>query len=196
MVQAYVPHEGDLWDATRDAVESFLHDVEAETEPPELDASGRGFLLRLSRREPPASAIRLLGPSLATAETLGRRLGEMHGVLAAADPADPGLAPEAMSPFHVRSLYQSIRGRVHAARRRSRPGGLRCHPARRPPRTRSWPPCPTSRHSWRPCATCAWTPSASGSTATCTWGTSWTRAATSSSSTSRVTPGGPSASGA
>ncbi len=116
MVQAYVPHEGDLWGATRDAVESFLHDVEAETEPPELDASGRGFLLRLSRREPPASAIRLLGPSLTTAETLGRRLGEMHAVLAAADPADPGLAPEAMSPFNVRSLYQSIRGRVHTAR--------------------------------------------------------------------------------
>ena len=64
----------------------------------------------------PPAPIRLLGPSLTTAETLGRRLGEMHGVLAAADPTDPGLAPEAMSPFNVRSLYQSIRGRVHAAR--------------------------------------------------------------------------------
>ena len=61
MVQAYVPHEGDLWAATRDAVESFLHDVEAETAAPELDASGHGFLLGLSRREAPASAVRLAG---------------------------------------------------------------------------------------------------------------------------------------
>ena len=40
----------------------------------------------------------------------------MHRVLASADPAEPGLAPEAMTPFHVRSLYQSLRGRVGAAR--------------------------------------------------------------------------------
>ncbi len=116
MVQSYVPHEGDLWQATRDAVESFLHDVEAETEPPELGSRGRGFLLHLSQREAPASAVRLMGASLAIAETLGRRLGEMHRVLASADPSDPGLAAEPLSPFNVRSLYQSIRGRVNEAR--------------------------------------------------------------------------------
>ena len=116
MVQAYAPHEGDLWSATRDAVESFLHDIEAETAAPELDASGHGSLLGLSRREAPASAVRLAGASLAIAETLGARLGELHRVLASADPAEAGLAPEAMTPFHVRSMYQSLRGRLGAAR--------------------------------------------------------------------------------
>jgi maltose alpha-D-glucosyltransferase/alpha-amylase len=116
MVQGYVHHEGNLWEATREAVVAFLHDVEAETEAPEVDAGGRGFLLRLSQREAPATAVRLMGPSLVIAEILGRRVGEMHRLLAAADPIDPGMAPEALTPFNIRSLYQSIRGRVHAAR--------------------------------------------------------------------------------
>ncbi len=116
MVQGYVHHEGNLWEATREAVVAFLHDVEAETEAPDVDAGGRGFLLRLSQREAPAAAVRLMGPSLVVAEILGRRVGEMHRLLAAADPNDPGMAPEALTPFHIRSLYQSIRGRVHAAR--------------------------------------------------------------------------------
>ncbi len=116
MVQAYVPHEGDLWRATRDAVGSFLHDVEAESEVPELDTSGHGFLLRLSQQEPPPGAVRFLGASLAIAETLGRRLAEMHAALASADQAEPALAPERMTPFHVRSLYQSVRARVNGAR--------------------------------------------------------------------------------
>ncbi len=116
MVQGYVPHEGNLWEATREAVVAFLHDVEAETEAPDLDPGGRGFLLRLSQREAPAGAVRLMGASLAIAETLGRRVGEMHRLLALADPSDPGMAPEALTPFHVRALYQSIRGRVHTAR--------------------------------------------------------------------------------
>jgi trehalose synthase-fused probable maltokinase len=116
LVQAYVPHEGDLWEATRDAVEAFLHDSEAEAEAPEVDSSGRGFLLRLARSDPPAAATRLMGASMTIAETLGRRLGELHGVLASADAADRALAPEGMTPFHVRSLYQSVRGRVVAAR--------------------------------------------------------------------------------
>jgi trehalose synthase-fused probable maltokinase len=100
----------------RDAVEVFLHDSEAEASVPEPDSSGRGFLLRLARSEPPAAATRLLGSSMTIGETLGRRLGELHGVLASADAADRALAPEGMTPFHVRSLYQSVRGRVLAAR--------------------------------------------------------------------------------
>ena len=39
----------------------------------------------------------------------------MHTLLAAADAGDPDFAPEPMSPFHVRSLYQSVRRRVSHA---------------------------------------------------------------------------------
>jgi maltose alpha-D-glucosyltransferase/alpha-amylase len=57
----------------------------------------------------------LIGAPLRTAGILGRRVGEMHRVLAAADPADADFAPEPMSTFHVRSLYQSVRRRVNEA---------------------------------------------------------------------------------
>ena len=120
----------------------------------------------------------------------------MHAVLASADPADPALAPSAMTPFHVRSLYQSVRARVNAARE-----GLEARLPSLGPRERaaagaSLVALGASTPSWRRCGSCGRRASASASTATCTWGTSSTPATTSSSSTSRATPGGPSASGA
>ncbi|MFW6261776.1 MAG: hypothetical protein ACOC6J_09370, partial [Spirochaetota bacterium] len=38
-----------------------------------------------------------------------------HVSLAAADASDPHFAPEPMTPFHLRSLYQSVRQRVNTA---------------------------------------------------------------------------------
>jgi maltose alpha-D-glucosyltransferase/alpha-amylase len=115
MVQAYVPHEGNLWSSMRQAVEAFLHDAEAETEPPPIASDTDRVFLDRAAQEPPAVAQRLLGASMETARILGTRVGEMHTLLAAADPADPDFAPEPMSPFHLRSLYQSVRRRVNGA---------------------------------------------------------------------------------
>ena len=115
MVQAYVPHEGNLWEATREAVVAFLHDVEAEVARPIPESDGDRFFLNLSRREPPGHAQRRMGASLVMARTLGERVGEMHHVLASADPGDPAFGPETMTQFHVRSLHQSIRRRVSEA---------------------------------------------------------------------------------
>ena len=96
MIQAFVPNEGDLWDATRVAVESFLQDSAAE---PELPApgreSGRPSLLDLSRTPVPDVAHRLIGAYLETARLLGERIGQMHLTLAAADASDRDFAPEA-----------------------------------------------------------------------------------------------------
>jgi maltose alpha-D-glucosyltransferase/alpha-amylase len=116
MVQAFVPHEGNLWEAMRESVETFLHDVEASGETPGLEEdAGLSFLAR-SQREAPEQVQRLIGAPLATASLLGRRVGEMHGVLASAESGDRAFGPESLSPFAVRSLYQSIRGRVRGAR--------------------------------------------------------------------------------
>ncbi len=109
MIQAFVPNEGDLWNATRVAVESFLQDSAAEPELPTWAESGRPSLLDLSRTLAPDVAHRLIGPYLQTARLLGERIGQMHLTLAAADTSDADFAPEAMAPFHVRALYQSIR---------------------------------------------------------------------------------------
>ena len=115
MVQAYVPHEGNLWESMRDAVESFLHDAEAESQPPELAQDGDRFFLDLSRVEAPPRAHERIGAALETARVLGARVGQMHLLLAAAEANDRDFGPEPMSPFYVRSLYQSVRRRVNRA---------------------------------------------------------------------------------
>jgi maltose alpha-D-glucosyltransferase/alpha-amylase len=91
------------------AVESFLQDSAAEPEIPPSPPPSDTFLLDLSRQSPPEVAHRLFGAYLETARVLGERIGQMHQTLAAADASDPEFAPEAMAPFHVRALYQSIR---------------------------------------------------------------------------------------
>ena len=112
MIQAFVPNEGDLWQATRLAVESFLQDAVAEPELPRLGHESAGVLLDLSRTAPPDVAHRLIGAYLETARVLGGRIGEMHQVLASADASEPDFVPEPMAPFHARALYQSIRSSV------------------------------------------------------------------------------------
>jgi maltose alpha-D-glucosyltransferase/alpha-amylase len=109
MVQAYVAHEGNLWDVLRDAADAYLDAAEAEGAPPDLASDAGLSLLDLSRRDPPPEAHRLIGASLETARVLGDRIGRMHAVLAAADPTDAAMAPETLTPFIVRSLYQGIR---------------------------------------------------------------------------------------
>ncbi len=58
----------------------------------------------------------LVGSFVATAELLGRRTGELHRILAAPS-NDPAFAPEPMTPFHQRSLYQSVRASAGQAMR-------------------------------------------------------------------------------
>ena len=109
MVQAFVAHEGNLWDVMRDAADAYLDAAAAESMPPDLASDAGVPLLELSRREPPPEAHRLIGASMETARVLGERIGQMHAILAAADPSDRDLAPETLTPFLVRSLYQGIR---------------------------------------------------------------------------------------
>jgi trehalose synthase-fused probable maltokinase len=115
MVQAFVPNEGNLWQATREAVGSFLHDVAAEGAAPEPGVAGDLSFIELARREAPPDVRRLLGASMAMAATLGERVGEMHVALASGDPSDPAFGPEPLTQLHVRSMYQSIRRRVREA---------------------------------------------------------------------------------
>jgi maltose alpha-D-glucosyltransferase/alpha-amylase len=115
LVQAYVAHEGNLWESMREAVGAFLHDAEAQAEPPQLAVDAEQFFLQLSEQDLPARAQALIGAPLETARVLGERVGQMHVLLAGADPTDPAFASEPISPFHVRSLYQSVRRRVNNA---------------------------------------------------------------------------------
>ncbi len=110
VLQAHVPNEGDLWDVTLDAVDAFFEAALAEPDLPAVGPSTTAALLEASRAEPPPETHRLIGTYLDTASLLGRRLGELHTVLAAGDTA--AFRPEPMTPFHQRSLYQSVRATV------------------------------------------------------------------------------------
>ena len=93
-VQAFVPHEGDLWQAMQEAVRAFLQDVVSEGAGPAA-TDDEGDLVSLSRQDPPDVAHRLLGPSLAISRRLGQRVGEMHRLLASADASRSGLRSRA-----------------------------------------------------------------------------------------------------
>ena len=66
-------------------------------------------LLDLAERDLQTPAEELIGPFLGLVRLLGRRTAELHGALAA-DEADPVFAPEPLTPFAQRSIYQSMRG--------------------------------------------------------------------------------------
>jgi len=111
ILQAFVPNSGDLWDVSLDAVNRYLESALAEPEPPAVEPITPALLLERAPETPPDEVQQLLNASPDTAWLLGKRLGELHTVLA--DPDGPAaFAPEAMAPFHQRSLYQSIRASI------------------------------------------------------------------------------------
>jgi maltose alpha-D-glucosyltransferase/alpha-amylase len=123
MVQGYVPNEGDAWQYTVDAMCAYLERAAASQEPaPEAVFSTRA-LLDLAERDIPSVAYEVIGSYLADASLLGQRTAELHLALAS-DPEDPQFAPEPITPFYQRSLYQSMRnlaGRVFPPLRKALP---------------------------------------------------------------------------
>jgi maltose alpha-D-glucosyltransferase/alpha-amylase len=109
ILQGFIQNEGDAWEYTLDALDSYLEQARArqfeDEEPPvprPLD------LLAMAHSEPPPLAQELMGTYLESARLLGRRTGELHVALASR-PEDPAFAPEPFSTLYQRSLYQSMR---------------------------------------------------------------------------------------
>jgi maltose alpha-D-glucosyltransferase/alpha-amylase len=128
-LQAYVANEGDVWEVARAAVDAFLDAaLQSGAEAPATDTRVRA-LLAASSAPPPAGQDALIGPFLGLAELLGTRTGELHRALLGG--TDAAFAPEPFTPFHQRSLYQSIRGLTNAVTRTLRaqldqlPAGIR-----------------------------------------------------------------------
>jgi maltose alpha-D-glucosyltransferase/alpha-amylase len=109
ILQAFVPNHGDVFDVAQRAIEGYLETVIAlGTKPPRVRTSVSSLLARARRPSDDTPTAELVGSFLATASLLGRRTGELHRVLAGG--SDPAFAAERMTPFHQRSLYQSVRG--------------------------------------------------------------------------------------
>jgi maltose alpha-D-glucosyltransferase/alpha-amylase len=110
IVHEFVPNEGDAWQFTLDALSRFYEETVTErirpgARPPEAP---EGTLLERARRPVPEEIEELVGSYLHAAQLMGRRVAEMHAALAG-DGAEPGLAPEPLTPHYQRSVYQSQR---------------------------------------------------------------------------------------
>jgi maltose alpha-D-glucosyltransferase / alpha-amylase len=110
ILHQFVPNEGDAWQYTLDALSRFYEEVvtarihPTAAPPPPL----AGDLLSRAMEPVPEAMDELVGSYLGAAQLMGRRIAEMHAALAA-EPADPGLAPEPFTPHFQRSVYQSLR---------------------------------------------------------------------------------------
>jgi maltose alpha-D-glucosyltransferase/alpha-amylase len=100
LVQGFVPNEGDAWSYTLDEIELHLESLLAEPGGAPVPPPPGGI-----PEEPVPERFLLY---LEQARLLGQRTGELHCALAS-DPHDPAFAPEPVTPFTQRSLYQSQR---------------------------------------------------------------------------------------
>ncbi len=114
LLQEYVPHEGDAWTFTQDALERYFEDVlsrpAVQRRP---DGRGHQPLARLDA-ELPRLATETIGPYLEFARLLGQRTAELHVALASRSD-DPEMVPEPFTPMFRRSLYQTSRTRADRA---------------------------------------------------------------------------------
>lgn len=120
VLQQYIDNHGDAFDVARSAVEGYLDSaVGLGVDPPLVDRSVAAIIARSREAAEAGPHAELVGSFLATAELLGRRTGELHRVLARKTD-DPAFAPEPMTPFHQRALYQSVRASTGQALRQLR----------------------------------------------------------------------------
>jgi maltose alpha-D-glucosyltransferase/alpha-amylase len=115
VLQEFVPNEGDAWSYTLDWLARFFERVLTGSPqtplPPALHSDGVESDLQ---DEFPDSVLEWLGGYLESARLLGLRTAELHRALASS-PVEPEFAPEPITGFYQRSLYQSARnltGRV------------------------------------------------------------------------------------
>ncbi len=99
---AFVPSAGDGWAHALAHLDALLE----QAGPPLAPVPADPLTLALSG-QPPDPAV---GPYPDSARVLGRRTAELHLALAAAD--EPGLAPEAFTPFAQRSVLESRRAQL------------------------------------------------------------------------------------
>ncbi|HVJ89865.1 MAG TPA: maltose alpha-D-glucosyltransferase [Labilithrix sp.] len=120
LLEEFVVNEGTAWEHARSEIGRVYERVlahPADRVPSDLPAQS---LLELSLLEPPEEHREAIGAYRDWAMLLGRRLADLHHVLA--NPAAPGFEPTAYSTMDQRSKYQNARnimGRVIARLRRT-----------------------------------------------------------------------------
>jgi maltose alpha-D-glucosyltransferase / alpha-amylase len=120
----FVPHEGDAWQYTVEAVRRFFEHVLTRREQrPEPVVPNLPFLDVVKDDLPPL-AVEWIGAYLEAARLMGRCTAQLHLALGSiAD--DPAFSPEPFTPIYQRSTFQSARTwvyRIGQLLRRKAPG--------------------------------------------------------------------------
>jgi maltose alpha-D-glucosyltransferase/alpha-amylase len=108
ILHRFVPNEGDAWSYTEDRIRGYLEAALARAASNPDEEVPASSLFAVAEDGPSDLAAELMEDYLESARLLGRRTAEMHRALAS-DPEDPAFAPERVTPFYQRSLYQSLR---------------------------------------------------------------------------------------
>lgn len=108
IVQDLVEAETDGWKLFVGQLGPFAEQALAENLSEALGELPSGTLADLRGAKPPQALQELAGYTFALARQLGQRTADMHLILAN-DDRDPAFIPEAFTPFHQRSLFQSFR---------------------------------------------------------------------------------------
>lgn len=107
----FVPHEGDAWQYTVEAVRRFFeHVLTRRDHQPQPDVSSGSFL-DVVHDDLPALAGEWIGSYLEAARLMGRRTGQLHLALASILD-DPAFNPEPFTPIYQRSTFQTARNWV------------------------------------------------------------------------------------
>jgi maltose alpha-D-glucosyltransferase / alpha-amylase len=110
LLQQYVPNGGDAWSLTLDSLGQYFERlVEAPLTDQQIEETLTGeSVVDLAMQPIPSMPQAIIGAYSLSAETIGKRTGEMHLALAAED-EDPAFRPEPFTPHYQRSLYQQMR---------------------------------------------------------------------------------------
>jgi maltose alpha-D-glucosyltransferase/alpha-amylase len=112
VLHGFVPNEGTGWQQTRAHLNQFLENAE-RSQYSKADAQKSApinfYTLSFALAPPPALATELIGSYLGLAETMGKRVAELHRILSR-DVSDPDFAPEPFNDFYRQSLYHGYMG--------------------------------------------------------------------------------------
>jgi trehalose synthase-fused probable maltokinase len=108
LLQAFVPNQGDAWEAMLKASEGFLARVLQQSSPVDREGGRECSLWELSRTELPAAGRSLIGPALDAAACLGRRTAALHLTLGQ-ESSDPAFVSEAVTAAYLEARHASMR---------------------------------------------------------------------------------------
>jgi maltose alpha-D-glucosyltransferase/alpha-amylase len=115
VMHGFVANESDAYSWFSEALARFFEEALSHPDDGPALTGRRINVLELVDRDVPAEFEAIAGGSLAPAELLGRRIGDLHAALASID--DPAFVPEAMNALALRSTYQSLRNTAQQALR-------------------------------------------------------------------------------